>query len=97
MQRRSELASTAGSESFAAVQSQGQTDHEFRRVLGSNESRDVTGQVFELEGGVLSIADGWHHGPRRNKHDRWDPAELGPVVRDLLAELRKPDPVYGTS
>ena len=64
--------------------------------LGSPESREVNGRVFEVEGGVVSVADGWHHGPRRNKRDRWDPAELGPVVRELLAELRDPDPVYGT-
>jgi NAD(P)-dependent dehydrogenase (short-subunit alcohol dehydrogenase family) len=63
--------------------------------LGSAESRDVTGRVFEVEGGIVGVADGWHHGPRRDKGDRWDPAELGPVVRELLAELRDPDPVYG--
>jgi NAD(P)-dependent dehydrogenase (short-subunit alcohol dehydrogenase family) len=63
--------------------------------LGSVESRDVTGQVFEVEGGSVSVADGWHHGPRREKGARWDPAELGPVVRDLIAEARRPDPVYG--
>ncbi|MEX0663668.1 MAG: SDR family oxidoreductase [Acidimicrobiia bacterium] len=65
--------------------------------LGSTEARDVTGCVFELEGGVVSVADGWHHGPRRVKKGRWDPAELGPVVHDLLSELRAPDPVYGTA
>ena len=27
---------------------------------------------------------------------RWDAAELGPVVRELLAEVRAPDPVYGS-
>lgn len=63
--------------------------------LGSEESADVTGRVFEVEGGVVSVADGWHHGPRREKDGRWEPAELGPVVRDLLAEVRPPDPVYG--
>jgi len=64
--------------------------------LGSTEARDVTGRVFELEGGIVSIADGWHHGPRRVKEGRWDPAELGPVVHGLLSELRAPDSVYGT-
>jgi NAD(P)-dependent dehydrogenase (short-subunit alcohol dehydrogenase family) len=64
--------------------------------LGSAESRDVAGRVFEVEAGIVSVADGWHHGPARDKGDRWDPAELGPVVRELLAELRDPDPVYGT-
>ena len=63
--------------------------------LGSTESSDVTGRVFELEGGTVSVADGWHHGPSRDKGDRWDPAELGPVVRELLAEVPDPDPVYG--
>ncbi len=63
--------------------------------LGSTESSDVTGRVFELEGGIVSIADGWHHGASRDKGDRWDPAELGPVVRELLAEGPAPDPVYG--
>jgi NAD(P)-dependent dehydrogenase (short-subunit alcohol dehydrogenase family) len=65
--------------------------------LGSPESRDVTGRVFELEGGMVSIADGWHHGPVRDRGERWDATELGPVVRELLAELRAPDPVYGAS
>ena len=32
--------------------------------LGSPESRDVTGRLFEIEGGVLSVCDGWQHGPR---------------------------------
>ncbi len=65
--------------------------------LGSPESADVTGRVFEVEGGVVSVADGWHHGPRRDKGDRWEPGELGPVVRDLLAEAPAPTPVYGAS
>jgi NAD(P)-dependent dehydrogenase (short-subunit alcohol dehydrogenase family) len=63
--------------------------------LGSEQSRAVTGRVFELEGGIVSVADGWHHGPSRDKGDRWEPAELGPVVAELLDELRDPDPVYG--
>ena len=64
--------------------------------LGSAEASDVSGWIFELEGGIVSIADGWHHGPSRIKKGRWDPAELGPVVKELLAEVRAPDPVYGT-
>lgn len=65
--------------------------------LGSAESADVTGRVFEVEGGIVSVADGWHHGPRLDKGDRWDPGELGPVVRELLAEAPAPTPVYGAS
>ena len=63
--------------------------------LASPESREVTGRVFELEGGSVSVADGWHHGPVRDRGERWTAAELGPVVRELLAESRPPDPVYG--
>jgi NAD(P)-dependent dehydrogenase (short-subunit alcohol dehydrogenase family) len=65
--------------------------------LGSAQSRDVTGRVFELEGGKVSIADGWQHGPAVDKGDRWDPAELGPVVRELLTKAPSPAPVYGSS
>jgi NAD(P)-dependent dehydrogenase (short-subunit alcohol dehydrogenase family) len=63
--------------------------------LGSAESRDVTGKVFEVEGGIVRIAEGWAHGPQVDKGARWDPAELGPVVADLLAKSRPPVPVYG--
>ncbi len=57
----------------------------------------VTGRVFEVEGGVVSVADGWQHGPRADKGARWEPAELGTVVRDLLDRAPSPVPVYGTS
>jgi NAD(P)-dependent dehydrogenase (short-subunit alcohol dehydrogenase family) len=63
--------------------------------LGSSESADVTGRVFEVEGGVLSVADGWQHGPRIDRGDRWDPADVGPALRELLAKAPPPAPVYG--
>jgi NAD(P)-dependent dehydrogenase (short-subunit alcohol dehydrogenase family) len=63
--------------------------------LGSVESKDVTGKVFEVEGGVIRVAEGWAHGPQIDKGARWDPVELGPVVSDLLAKARPPVPVYG--
>ncbi len=63
--------------------------------LGSVESRDVTGKVFEVEGGKIRVAEGWAHGPEVDKGARWDPVELGPVVADLLAKSRTPVPVYG--
>jgi NAD(P)-dependent dehydrogenase (short-subunit alcohol dehydrogenase family) len=65
--------------------------------LGSSESRDVTGRVFELEGGKVSIADGWQHGPEVDKGARWEPSELGAAVRELLAKAPPPAPVYGAS
>ena len=64
--------------------------------LASEESGFVTGRVFEVEGGIVSVADGWQHGARSDKGGRWDPTELGSVVRDLLAQAPPPTPVYGT-
>ena len=63
--------------------------------LGSIESRGVTGRVFEVEGGIIRVAEGWARGADIDKGARWDPAELGPVVADLLAKSRPPLPVFG--
>lgn len=63
--------------------------------LGSAESADVTGRVFEIEGGLLSVADGWQHGPSVDKGARWEPAEIGTAVHKLLAQAPPPAPVYG--
>jgi NAD(P)-dependent dehydrogenase (short-subunit alcohol dehydrogenase family) len=63
--------------------------------LGSTESDAVTGRTFELEGGRIAVADGWRHGEPADKDARWDPAELGPVIADLLAVAKPPEPVYG--
>jgi NAD(P)-dependent dehydrogenase (short-subunit alcohol dehydrogenase family) len=64
--------------------------------LGSAESRDVTGRVFDVAGGRIGVWEGFRHGPSADKGARWDPAELGPVVTGLLAEAATPIPVYGT-
>ncbi|MFI6587279.1 SDR family oxidoreductase [Embleya sp. NPDC050493] len=63
--------------------------------LGSAESREVTGRVFEVEGDKVSVATGWQHGPEASAGRRWEPAELGPVVAKLLDEAPAPTPVYG--
>ncbi|MGI6870477.1 SDR family oxidoreductase [Amycolatopsis sp. 3B14] len=65
--------------------------------LGSAESAGVTGRVFEVEGGKVSLAQAWRHGPFVDKGARWEPAELGPVVEKLIAEAPAPEPVYGAS
>ncbi len=64
--------------------------------LGSSLSRDVSGRVFEVEGGKVSVADGWQHGTVVDNAARWDPAALTPAVQDLLAAAPPPAPVYGT-
>jgi len=64
--------------------------------LGSTESREVSGQVFEISGGELSIADGWRGGPQVDKGSRWAPDEIGTAVADLLAKAVPAQKVYGT-
>ncbi len=64
--------------------------------LGSAESKDVTGRVFEVAGGEISVADGWRAGPKVDKGARWEPDELGAAVQDLLAKAVPPQKVYGT-
>jgi NAD(P)-dependent dehydrogenase (short-subunit alcohol dehydrogenase family) len=64
--------------------------------LGSVHSREVTGCVFELEGGRIMIDRGWSDGPSIDKHGRWEPGEVGAAVRRLLAERSPPKKVYGT-
>jgi NAD(P)-dependent dehydrogenase (short-subunit alcohol dehydrogenase family) len=65
--------------------------------LGSTLSREVTGRVFEVEGGKVSVADGWQHGTVVDNNDRWDPAALTDVIPNLLAAAPSAAPVYGTS
>ncbi|MGJ6960940.1 SDR family oxidoreductase [Streptosporangium sp. G11] len=63
--------------------------------LGSAGSRHVTGRVFEVEGGAISLADGWRHGPRADLGARWDPADIGDAVAKLLVDTPDPEPVRG--
>jgi NAD(P)-dependent dehydrogenase (short-subunit alcohol dehydrogenase family) len=65
--------------------------------LGSADSRGVTGRVFEVEAGKISVADGWQHGPEVDKGARWDAAEVGDTVRELIKKAPEPAPVYGAS
>ncbi len=64
--------------------------------LGSAESREVTGCVFELEGGKIMIEDGWREGPTIDKGARWKPTEVGAAVDRLLAERMHPRKVWGS-
>lgn len=55
--------------------------------LASEDSKDVTGRMFEASGRYLAIAEGWHRGPTVDPIS--DPTKLGPVVADLVAKARK--------
>jgi NAD(P)-dependent dehydrogenase (short-subunit alcohol dehydrogenase family) len=62
--------------------------------LGSS-SCDVSGRMFEIAGGEISVADGWQHGVGFDKGARFEPAEIGAVIADLVREAPDPAPVYG--
>lgn len=64
--------------------------------LGSADSADVTGCVFELEGGKIMLEDGWREGPFVDKGARWDPADVGGAVKKLISERQQPRQVWGT-
>ena len=64
--------------------------------LGSAESAEVSGRVFEVDGGRIVVADGWRPGPSVDQGRRWSPGELGAVVPELLAKAAPPEPVYGS-
>ncbi|MBA6414259.1 SDR family NAD(P)-dependent oxidoreductase [Parahaliea sp. F7430] len=64
--------------------------------LVSTDSSDVTGRVFEAEGGKISIADGWRTTQGVDKGARWEPAEVKDAVAKLLAEEVPAQKVYGT-
>jgi NAD(P)-dependent dehydrogenase (short-subunit alcohol dehydrogenase family) len=64
--------------------------------LASEEAGDVTGRVFEIAGGLVSLADGWSMGAKADRGARWEAGELGAVLRKLIAESAVPEKVYGT-
>jgi len=64
--------------------------------LGSAESRDVTGRVFEVKGGLIGTSDGWRDGPFVDKGSRWAPDEVGAAVHEVLAKSPAPQKVFGT-
>src|SRR4051794_35880525 len=63
--------------------------------LASEDAGDVTGRVIEIEGGRITVENGWAHGPSRDLGRRWDATDVGPALRDLLAGAPAPEPVYG--
>jgi NAD(P)-dependent dehydrogenase (short-subunit alcohol dehydrogenase family) len=84
--RRSPTGLNAGPDAFDA----GDPDNISPVVvyLGSADASDVNGQIFSVRGGHLGLIETAAIGPEVDKGDRWEPAELGPIVADLLSRSR---------
>ena len=64
--------------------------------LGSTEASFVTGQMFEISGGSIELAQGWQNGPKLEQNERWQASELSPRIKELLEQASPARPVYGT-
>jgi len=56
--------------------------------LASPESRDVTGRVFNIKGGTISVAETWQAGAEASVPERWTLDELDDALPKLVAEAR---------
>jgi len=64
--------------------------------LASSQSREVTGRVWEVFGGTITAFDGYRREQTVDIGERWDAAEVGPAVKDLLSKAQPLVKVYGT-
>jgi len=64
--------------------------------LGSAESREVSGRVFEVKGGIIGTSDGYRDGPIVDKGRRWEPDEVGAAIHELMEKSPVPQKVFGT-
>ena len=64
--------------------------------LGSPESKDVSGRVFEVKGGIIGTSDGYRDGPIVDKGGRWEPDEVGAAVAEVIEKSPVPQKVFGT-
>jgi NAD(P)-dependent dehydrogenase (short-subunit alcohol dehydrogenase family) len=54
--------------------------------LGGPSAREVTGRVFNVRGGRISVAEGWSAGPEADHGARWTQEALDDVLPELLRE-----------
>ncbi|WP_199434636.1 SDR family oxidoreductase [Qaidamihabitans albus] len=56
--------------------------------LAGPAARGITGRVFNVRGGRISVAEGWHAGPGVDKGARWEPEELDEVIPALVGKAQ---------
>jgi NAD(P)-dependent dehydrogenase (short-subunit alcohol dehydrogenase family) len=64
--------------------------------LGSPLSRDISGRIFEVKGGLIGVSDGWRDGPTFDKHAKWAPDEIGATLAELVNKAPAAQKVYGS-
>lgn len=64
--------------------------------LAAERSSEVTGRIFEAEGGRISIADGWRTTAGVSKNSRWEPEQIDAAMAELLAGEVPAQKVYGS-
>jgi len=55
--------------------------------LASEKAGDITGRVFQVGNGVLSVMEGWHRGPQAEPI--LDPVELGAILTRMSTAARR--------
>ena len=64
--------------------------------LASEESSDITGQIFESQGGRVSLCDGWRTGPTFDKGAKLEVNEIADIIARLNTKAIAPQKVWGT-
>jgi len=64
--------------------------------LASRQSAGVTGRVWEVFGGTITVFDGYRREQSVDVGKRWDATDIGPAVEELLTKAQPLVKVYGT-
>ncbi|MGO3326962.1 SDR family oxidoreductase [Gordonia sp. (in: high G+C Gram-positive bacteria)] len=64
--------------------------------LASADAGEISGRLFEVEGGVVTVLDGWQRAATADNGARWEQGELSGVVPRLVAQSPDPVKVYGS-
>lgn len=64
--------------------------------LASPQSKGVTGRVWEVFGGTITVFDGYRREQTVDIGRRWSSVEVGKAVQELLEKARPPVKVFGT-
>jgi NAD(P)-dependent dehydrogenase (short-subunit alcohol dehydrogenase family) len=64
--------------------------------LASRQSAGVSGRVWEVFGGTITVFDGYRREQMVDVGKRWDANDIGPAVEDLLTKAQPLVKVYGT-